>query len=395
MYYNSKILWQPGMPLTASLMQHQENRLSNLQQLMVRTALGNGRFGLLPGCECHTTAGFVNRKYEMTGLRLTLMLPSGIVIDVDSDMELEIARINDEEVFVSIGIDGGKEYRFEQDGIPFTMPAYTLGLHTMEQMKQMDVVPLKRFTISNGMLNVDQDYIMPTLAVESDDRYMDFIAKYSESLDVLIKHEHMADDLGWSCKRNLLQLLFELKNISGQSATSDLTDLLQDIARTVDFFIIEQMGANIDDMPENAMNLHGDPRRELSLYNIASFLNWLDEYLKAMPEVMDMVQLIDHTIDIEALKAEIKNEVSEQLITELEQRMQQMHDQLTDELTTSIMNTLTEYINGTVKPEMRDELFAQLRDPLYNELYEALLNALSGVVNRQSVVDEDIFMPLI
>lgn len=395
MYYNSKIQWQPGLPITASLMQHQEDRLSNVQQLMVRTALGAGRFGVLPGCECHTDAAFVKRTYEMTGLRLTAMLPSGRMIDVDSDMQLDIPHISDEEVFVTIGIDGNEEYTFEQDGIPFTMPRYKLELHTMEQMQQLDVLPLKRFTIDDGMLNVDASYIMPTLAVEGDARYQDFITSYIDSLNVLIKHEHMADDEGWSCKRNLLHLLFRLKGIKGESMTSDLTDLLQEIVHTLDFFIVEEMGAGIDEMPEKVTRLHSDVRREMTPYNVADYLRWLDDYLKALPQVMDLVKLVDRTIDIEALKAEIKRDVTEQLMTAMDERIQLMREQLTDELTTKIMDLVTQYINGTVKPELCSELKELLRDPLYQDLYDALLAALSGMFDRPEVVVEDNFMPII
>lgn len=395
MYYNSKIQWQPGMPITASLMQHQEDRLSNLQHLMVRTALGHGRFGVLPGCECNTTGSFVNRKYEMTGLRLTVMLPSGIVIDVDGDMELSIPHITDDELFVTIGIEPDSEYAFQQEGIPFVMPTYRLELHTLEQMQQMDVVPLKRFTVNNGMLNVDTDYIMPTLAVESDSRYMSYVSGYIDSINVLVKHDHMVDDLGWSCKRNLIQLQSRLKNINGRNATSDLTDLLHDIAETVGFFIVEEMGAGIDEMPEGVMQLHQDPRRQMTPYNVAAYMMWLDEYLKSLPAVMDEVKLIDHNIDIDALKAEIKSELLQELMAALEQRIQQMHDQLTEELTAKIMETVTEYINGTLKPELRDELFAQLRDPLYNDLYEALMNALGGIASRAVAEVEDSFIPII
>lgn len=337
----------------------------------------------------------MRRTYEMTGLRLTAMLPSGRIIDVDSDMQLEIPRISDDEVFVTIGIAKDREYVFEQDGIPFSMPEYSLELHTLEQMSALDVLPLKRFTLDDGVLNVDAQYIMPTLSVGGDTRYNGYIDRYVESMTALIRHQHMADDEGWSCKRNLLHLLFRLKNISGMSATSDLTDLLQEIAHTADFFIVEEMGAGIDAMPEKVTRLHDDPRRILTPYNVAAFMQWLDDYLKALPLVMDQVQLIDHTIDVEALKAEIKRDLTEQMMTALDERLHEMREQLTEELTTRIMETVTEYINGTLKPEMRDELLALLRDPLYQDLYDALLAALSKLFDRPEVVVEDNFMPII
>lgn len=383
------------MPITASLMQHQEDRLSNLQQLMVRTALGCGRFGILPGCECHTDAAFVNRKYEMTGLRLTLMLPSGCIIDVDSDMELEIPHISAGEVFVTIGIAEGMEYTFEQDGIPFVMPQYKLEMHTLAEMEALDVVPLKRMVMNNGILNVDTAYIMPTLTIGGDSRYMDYIGRYIDSISALIKHPNMADDEGWSCKRNLLQLLFQLKRITDRNATSDLTDLLHDIASTVDFFIVEEMGAATNKVPEKVTRLYGDPRRDMSIYNIASFMTWLGEYLEALPMVMDLVTLTDHTIDTNALKEEIKTEVTTGLMTMLEERMAQMHNQLTEELTSRIMATITDHINGSVKPEIVSEVLSQLRNPLYQELYDALMDALSGFVSRPQDVEEDAFMPII
>jgi len=115
--------------------------------------------------------------------------------------------------------------------------------------------------------------------------------------------------------------------------------------------------------------------------DIAQWLDWMVTYLTGANTVLDGLELVDDSIDYEALLAQAKQELYERLNPELyEKLLLQIKDELREEIGKTLTQTLTAYMNETMKPELErliaDELHERMYDKLYNDLYERLYNAL-------------------
>ena len=93
MYDNAKIDWHAGMELTSAVFRHWEADLDSRQQLIVRTAIGEGCIGRIPGCSFRAEGCFVERVYELIPLQLTALLPSGRILSVQEEMRLEMPKL--------------------------------------------------------------------------------------------------------------------------------------------------------------------------------------------------------------------------------------------------------------------------------------------------------------
>ena len=139
--------------------------LDTRQRLVVRTALSDGRIGLLPDCPFYAEGSFVGRTYEMSSLMCTALLPSGTIVDINGELKISIPKLTEKEYFLCVGIAEGEPRLFEREGVPFEEPNYELSLHTLSEISDADVVPIKRFVIVDGTLTIDTDYIPPVLTV--------------------------------------------------------------------------------------------------------------------------------------------------------------------------------------------------------------------------------------
>lgn len=394
MDYNARIRWQEGMMLTKELFSQIEADLSARQQIAIHTAIGAGRCGILPDTPLHTEGLFVRRVYEMTGLQCTAVLPSGRILSVDADLKLPINIESDEDAdyYVALGY-GSEKHEYERDGVPYVTPQVKLSLLTLEEIEQEDVLPLKHFYIREGALNVDSDYIPPTLVLATDQRYNTHIRAIAEKITAIATHQNM--DKG-DCKRTLLHYAFMLRSYDQQHSTSDLIELLQEVAQVIDFYLVEELGATIGELPEQVREKKEDNRRTPKVIDIVPFLRWMEEYLNSQMLIMEKVIIEKPEIDVEAIKRDIREALYQDLYEALRQKLQDdLRQQLTAELPEPIIEQVKAFLEANIHPLLRTELHDDLRGPLYNDLYDSLMAALNEMLSNFEFKQVDSFIPMI
>ena len=406
MFYNAKIHWKPGMALTDTVMRRLENSLDSRQQLVLRAALADGRTGLLPGLPFHAEGSFVGRTYELNELQLTALLPSGRIVDADGQLKMDIPKLTEKEYFLCLGFSDSGPRLFEREGVPYEEPLYELSLHTLDDIVPADVVPIKRFVIDDGVLSIDEHYVPPVLTVCASQRLVECISLSVGDIEGILAHSSLAEGEG---KRCLSQKLFELKNFNVLRSSRHLVNTLQELAMAVKYYIVdakeqelakgliaERQEGGLAKLCNGRMaQLWNDSRRQPSMLNVASYIEWLHEWLGAQTAVLDLVQIVDNSIDYEQLKREIKEELYAQLREEIYEKMiVEMHDRLHDRLAAELKQVLKECIDDIV-PRIKRELADELHDKLYGQLYDALFKALYDELYRpdDEVVDE--FVPMI
>ena len=92
------------MALTDAVFRNMEASLDTRQRLVVRTALSDGRIGLLPDCTFDAEGSFVGRTYELNSLMCTAMLPSGNIVDINGELKITIPHLTEKEYLLCVGI---------------------------------------------------------------------------------------------------------------------------------------------------------------------------------------------------------------------------------------------------------------------------------------------------
>lgn len=395
------------MALTDAVFRNFEASLDTRQRLAVRTALSDGRIGLLPDCPFDAEGSFVGRTYELSSLMCSALLPSGSIVDISGELKISIPKLTEKEYFLCVGIADGEPRVFEREGVPFEEPNYELSLHTLDEIMDADVVPIKRFVIVDGTLTIDTDYIPPVLTVSANGKYDDFLAIIVNDIEAILSHKNLDNGEG---KRILRNLLFRIKNLNKQRSSRHLVNLLQETAFAVEYYIVsskedelqqgliteEREGSIAEIRNGKLANIWNDSRREPSMLNVVSYIKWLHEWLEAQTALLDLVILVDNSIDYDQLKREIKEEVYAQLREEIYEKMiAEMHDKLHERLSTELSDSIRTFITEEIVPRMRQEMSDELRTSLYDRLYEALFKALFDELYRPEDDDDEEFLPMI
>lgn len=395
------------MALTDAVFRNLEASLDIRQRLVVKTAFSDGRFGLLPDCPFEAVGSFVGRTYELSALSCTALLPSGTIVDINSEMKITIPKLTEKEYFLCVGLAQGEPRLYERDGVPYEEPNYELSIHTLGEIVESDVVPIRRFVIVDGTLTIDDDYIPPVLTVSVSNKFDEFLAIIVNDIEGIVSHPNLDNGEG---KRILNTQLFKLRNFNRLRSTRYFVNMLQEVASIVEFYIVlskekelkdglitEEREGSINEIRNGKLaSLWNDGRREPSMINVVVFIKWLHEWLEAQKELLDLVVLVDNSIDYDQLKREIKEEVYAQLKEEIYEKMiAEMHDKLHERLTSELKETLETYINEEIIPHMRQSISEELRTSLYDRLYEALFKALFDELYRPEEDNEEEFLPMI
>ena len=358
---NATINWKPGLELNSQTFIGWEERLDYRQRVALRAALGNQRMGLLPDAEFRCKGMFVKSKLEISDLRCMAELPSGRIVDADEPVAVPIPMLYGNEYYLTIGVGSGQT-EFESKDVPYRRPQYDYAVMTMDEMQQADVFPLMRFSVSDGVFSIDEDYLPPYLLLSSDERFKTYMASFTDTIASLAAHANLEEGEG---KRLLHRYHFLLRGYHLQQSVCDFVMLTEEIAQAIDYYIVSPHSENPAQIPVP------DPR------DIRKWLDWFQSYLGAASSILDGVVLEDNTIDYEALLAQAKKELYDRLNPELyEKLLLSIKDELREELKQSLSESITTYINDTLRPDMEQALGKQLYDYLFEQLYLKLFDNL-------------------
>ena len=237
---------------------------------------------------------------------------------------------------------------------------------TLEEMVNNDVFPVTRFTAKDGTLAIDPEFIPPCLLISSDKRFEEYRNKYAELLRLLGEHPNLKEGEG---KQNMLRYMFRMRSQEMSGQGMEFLKLTQEVAQAVDYFIMRPNTDKVIDIPTP---LQVDPGK---------WLKWLEDYMTGAVTLVDGVELIDDSIDYDALLAQAKKDLYEQLNPELYQKLlERIKTELREELYDKLNTEFTKYMEEVVKPELgrilSQELYEKLYEKLYTELFENLFNAL-------------------
>lgn len=353
------------MELTTQTFLDMDENLDFRQQMAIRAALGDHCVGLLPDTTFDNRALFYTNHLEMERLQCTALLPSGRIIQVDESVSIGIPMLFGDAYYLTVGI-GDSTVPFEKKGVEYVRPTYTYAIMTLDEVTSNDVFPITRFTAKDGTFAIDTDFIPPCLLMSCDKRFKDYLDKYAELLRQLGEHPNLKEGEG---KQAMLRYMFRMQSqdLSGQGI--EFLKLTQEVAQAVDYFI---MRPNTDQTIDIPTPLQADPGK---------WLKWLEDYLTGAMTLANGLELIDDSIDYEALLAQAKKELYEQLSPELyEKLLERIKNELREELYDKLNIELTKYMEDVVKPELGrilgQELYEKLYEKLYTELFENLFNAL-------------------
>lgn len=375
---NSKINWQPGMELTAETFISLDRTFDLRQQVAMRLAAGGMRAGRIPYAEFCNKGVFVRNSFQMDRFRCTALLPSGKILDIDEPMSIKIPMLYGNLYYLTVGPGTGIT-EFEYEGVPFIRPEHTYAIQTAEELAEADRLPVVRFSVTDGVFNLDENYIPPCLSLESEPRFADYLTDYTVWMEKLATHANLEEGEG---KRLFMRYLFLLKGYHLQNPLQDFILFTQEMAQAIDYYVMTPHNGHRD-IPQPAW------------HDIQRWLEWLKNYFDGAVSILNTVVLEDHSINFDELKAQIKAEIYERLNPELYERLiTDLKENLHRELNEELMKALTEYFDSTMKPELYERLSAelgqQLRDDLYKALYDALYNALYAPPEK-----EEEFIPLI
>lgn len=378
---NAKIKWNPGMVLSSSAMSNYVENMEVRRRIAVSATLV-GRFGVMAGLPFNAQGFFVKDHYEIPSLKCSAILPSGEIINADEDVCVTIPKLEPGDHYLCIGI-GEKDKEFENGTNTYVRAMYDYSLVSLSDIDARKVFPVAKFSVQDNTIKIDKDYIAPCIQMSSDSRLLDWRDVITDSLEKILDHPNFCNDIA---KGNIFNFLIRLRAINGVNDTCSFLQTTAELAQVINYFLIKPYTS---DETETEVP-------EMSPYDCAKWLNWLESYMKSAQQVLDGVERTDNEIDIEALKREICESVTQTLRDELQEKiMASLRPAMEEEVDRRIKEILKDYIDGTVRTQMHDTLQDELSEGLKASLYDVLYNALYEALYVPEKKEEDNFMPMI
>lgn len=380
------------MALTASILKHRDNDLDERFQALLRTSLGAGNTGILPEYEYHASGTVSGRTYELPGLALTALLPTGSIIHVCEDLKIDIPVLNDGDYLLTVG-KNGRTHEFECDDVPYLRPEYELVIISNYEMGERELFPLKKFVVRDGVLSFDEEYIPPVLVLCQNDAFRRYIERFVEGMHSICIHPNMQQLEGHHI---LLHYYSRLKSLNERLSVSEFAAFISETADSLDLVLSDGFLNDVEQIPDNLTSLKNDERRKPSFYDIRMFMTWFGEYLDVQTNLLNQVKKVDDSIDLDKLKKEIADDLYERLHTQLyEELYSELHDKMVGEVSDAVLDVIRSYIENKLSPELHDSLKDVLHGSLYQELYESLYAELSKLSFKPAEIEEDEFNPII
>lgn len=378
---NARIKWTPGMELTARTFDAFIDNGVKRRAMIFRTLSGN-RVGVLPEVEFHAAGRFVQGRFEMDPLKCMGLLSSGNILCVDEEVSFEMPQLQQEGYYYfCVGL--GDEYvPFEVDGIAYERPSYKFSVLKLEEIEQADMLPLARFNVTDGVCNIDTDYIAPHILLGGDKRLLEYRDEIVKGIDAIASHKNVRVASG---RNTFMRLSYSIAHLDEVSLLDDMVSCTTDLVEMSGYFIYKRNGKPVPSFDKP------------SFYDIELWLKYLVSFLAEVARFMDEVTPEDDgVIDVDSLKAQIEADLTEKLVPVLSQTIgDSLKVSVYQELEARMSDVLKEYVDGTFKKTLHDslggELAQSLSTKLYDELYKALYDALYVPVKEES----SDFMPLI
>jgi len=378
---NSRINWKPGMEITAQTFNNLYQDFLDNQQLAIKATMGNIQIGLLGNTPFNNTGSFVKNSFEIPDFQCTALLPSGVILDVKESVQVPIPMLFGDVYYLTVGMS--KEFtEFERKDIPYIRPKYLYEIHSFEELKDLDAIPVVRFLVKDGVFELDYKYIPPTLQLICDNRFQDYVNQIAQKIEKLNSHPKLVDKYG---RRELTHFYFTIKNFNLRNKTYHFIFLTYELVKSVSFYIQSLTNSEKSEQVPTP-----------SQYDLEKWLSWVINYLDRAAIAFDEAVVTEKKINYDELKEQIKTELYNEMKPELHNLLfEQLKQELNNELSEKLTKVITDYFEGTLKPALGQRM-GEMSDELYNKLYKGLYDALyASLFVPQEKEEEDTFMPLI
>ncbi len=374
MNINSLINWQNGLELTSDTFITLED---NINRRVKTTAqiMGHSIVGIIPRSRFECEATFVNKNVEISRLSCRALLPNGRLIDVDEAVTLPMPLLYGSEYYLTVKEEKKIEASSERN-VPILSPQYSYSITTLDDIEQStDMFPLIKFNVNDGLFNIDASYIPAYVQMDSSELFGNYITTFAELLSQIAEHKNFESGEG---QRSFTRYAYLLRKYKPNHRVEAFADLLQEIALAAEYYIM---------LPNKSAT---EVDMEYSIYDIQRWLQFVENYLKGAISVLDQVVLIDTSIDMERLKAEVKRELYDEIYNLIYSKLsEQMNGELRDGVEQVVTTNIVEHINTEIRKILKDELHIEISDDLqgvlYSKLYDALYEAL--YIKPQEVKD--------
>lgn len=406
--FNSRIKWHAGMVLTADTFGTLDDNIDMRQRLALRVGCRQ-RFGLVPDMPFAAQGLFVQGRFEIMRLECTALLPTGAIISIDEPVSIPFVRKGDGYNYLCVGI-GSESVEYERNNVPHTRPKYEYTIKTLAEIElERDVLPLVRFSITDGAIRVDDGYIVPSLTCNTP-LIQAAIARVTDVLTQVVEHKNLKEGDG---HQMLLWQLFRLRSFGAGDTVQSLVHQTESLVQAIYYFITSptarqdrhtaptetaKLQHRMDNpkAPVTAVLEHPD----ISYVDIQLWLTWCEDYIAKAKKVLDEVELVDESINLDVLKQEIKDDLYSELYDRLKAELtadltQSLCQRIGSELEAHIDQLLRQYTDGTVRQQLHDGLHTELRPDLYDALYRSLYQALYDALQTPEPVEEHLYTPLI
>lgn len=358
---NSRIDWKYGLELTPETFLALESNLDARLRAVTKVT-GFGIFGIIPGSKFECSPIFVKKNLEIDRLQCNVLLSNGCILDIDEEVVFPIPLLYGDEYFLTVKMD---EVRVEssEKNVPILKPKYVYAINTLEEIERNgNMFPLVKFNVKESVFSIEKEYIPVYIQLGDYAGFSEYIDWVSKKLKEIAEHKNFESGEG---QRTFVRYAFELQKYSMTNKVKDFAELLLEILLSVQYYIF------------NPNNYSSYIDLNYSLYDIRKWISLVKNNLEGAITVLDRVVLVDNTIDMEVLKAEIKKELYDEIYSLL---YNNVYEEMTGNIKTKIHNevkeTITEYIQNDVKGILKKELDVEISDKLQNLLYKELYDRL-------------------
>lgn len=376
---NSRIDWKYGLELTPDTFIAFDGNLDARLQAVTRM-MGLGVFGLLPNSSFECTAVFVRKNVEIDQLRCCALLANGDLLDIDEDVVVPMPLLFGNEYYLTVKMDD-KKIESSEKNVSILKPIYIYGINTLAEIElNGNMFPLVKFNVSESVFSIEKEYIPPCIQLSSHAGFAEYITFLAHKLEEIAQHKNFESGEG---QRTFIRYAFELQGYRLSYKVQDFAELMREIVLAIQYYIFKpnNQNSNID--------------LNYSLYDIRKWMSAVKEYLEGAVAVLDRVVLVDNTIDMEVLKAEIKKELHDEIYALLYERVYaEMNGNIRTKIHDDIKETVVEYIHVDLKGVLKNELDIEISDKLQKVLFQDLYDKLYEALYVKPEEEQD-FLPLI
>ncbi|WP_455621409.1 hypothetical protein [Parabacteroides sp.] len=376
---NSRIDWKYGLELTPDIFIALDGNLDARLQAVTRI-MGLGVFGLIPNSQFACTAVFVRKNVEIERLRCHALLANGDLLDIDEDVVVSMPLLFGNEYYLTVKMDAERMESSEKN-VSILKPKYIYGINTLEEVERNgNMFPLIKFNVDESVFSIEKEYIPACIQLSSHMGFTEYIAFLTSKLGEIAQHKNFESGEG---QRTFIRYAFELQGYKLSNKVRDFAELMREIVLAIEYYIFK---------PNNQLS---DIDLNYSLYDIRKWMSSVKEYLEGAIAVLDRVVLVDNTIDLEVLKAEIKKELHDEIYALLYDRVyEEMTGNIKTKIHDDIKEAVVEYIHVDLKRVLKNELDIEISDKLQKALFQDLYDRLYEALYVKPE-EEQQFLPLI